>query len=158
MRRLAALLLGSTFALACSTEAPTAAPGDARLARLEGADQGGKLLTATLLGANEVPGPGDPDGSGTARITVNNGQSTICYEITVSGIAPATMAHIHLGGPTVSGPVVQGLIAPTNGSSSGCIETTNERLLEGLRKNPENYYVNVHNREFPGGAIRGQLD
>ena len=156
MRRLAALLL--VPALACSTDAPTvSAPADARLARLDGAKQGGRLFTAALDGASEVPGPGDPDGRGTARVTVNNGQSTICYELTVSGIAPATMAHIHIGGPTVAGRVVQGLTPPTTGSSSGCIENVSDALIDAIRKNPGNYYVNVHNAEYPGGAVRGQL-
>ncbi|MBA2263858.1 MAG: CHRD domain-containing protein, partial [Chloroflexi bacterium] len=30
-------------------------------------------------------------------------------------------------------------------------------LLADIEANPQNYYVNVHNAEFPGGAVRGQL-
>ncbi len=26
-----------------------------------------------------------------------------------------------------------------------------------IATHPEDYYVNVHNAEFPGGAVRGQL-
>jgi len=73
-------------------------------------------LSAVLTGAAEVPGPGDPDGSGTATLTVNPGLATICSAATVSGIAPATAAHIHLGAVGVAGPIVVGLTPPTDGS------------------------------------------
>ncbi len=117
---------------------------------------GGTRFTATLTGAAEVPGPGDPDGRGTAIIRINPGQSQLCFELRVSNIAPATGAHVHIGSRTVAGPVVVGLAAPTSGSSSGCVTITRQ-LADAIRKNPQNYYVNVHNAVFPAGAVRGQL-
>jgi len=117
---------------------------------------GGRPLKTTLTGAAEVPGPGDPDGSGVAEITLNQGQGEICFELTVEGIASATAAHIHVGGVDVAGPVVVGLTPPTNGSSSGCTNVDPD-LIKAIRKNPASYYVNVHNADFPAGAIRGQL-
>jgi CHRD domain len=120
------------------------------------AQAGGKTLTATLTGAAEVPGPGDPDGSGQATITLNRGQGEICWELSVTGIAPATAAHIHIGAVGVAGPVVVGLAPPTGGSSSGCT-SADPALIKAIRKNPEQYYVNVHNAEYPAGALRGQL-
>ena len=120
------------------------------------AREGGRTLTATLTGAAEAPNPGDPDGAGTATVIVNPGQGRICFEIEVSNIDPATAAHIHEAPPGVAGPVVVGLDAPTDGSSSGCIDVKRELALEIL-KNPADYYVNVHNAEFKAGAVRGQL-
>jgi hypothetical protein len=93
---------------------------------------------------------------GTAYLTLNQGQGEICYELNVSGIAPATAAHIHVAPSTAPGPVVVPLSAPTNGSSSGCVNVDPE-LIKAIRQNPENYYVNVHNAEYPAGALRGQL-
>jgi hypothetical protein len=116
----------------------------------------GRSLSTTLTGAAEVPGPGDPDGAGTATLTVNPGLGQICYELTVSGIAPATAAHIHLGAVGVAGPVVVPLAPPTGGSSSGCVEVSRELAL-AILTSPSDYYVNVHNAEFPAGAVRGQL-
>ena len=112
------------------------------------------VLQTELSGEAEVPGPGDPDGSGSATIIVIP-PDTVCYVLTAEGIEPATAAHIHVGGPEVAGPVVQGLEPPTNGASGGCIE--NPELVSNLQENSENYYVNVHNAEYPAGAIRGQL-
>jgi hypothetical protein len=118
---------------------------------------GGRPLSTTLTGAAEVPGPGDPDGSGTAHLTLNQGQGEVCFELTVSNIAPATAAHIHVGPVGVAGPVVVPLVPPTSGSSSGCVTGVDRDLIKAIRQHPENYYVNVHNAPFPAGALRGQL-
>lgn len=132
------------------------ATGVAILASPASSQDGGRKLQASLTGAAEVPGPGDPDGSGSAALTVNPGQNRICYTLTVRDIEPARAAHIHEGGPTVAGPIVVSLAAPANGSIEGCATVTRELALEIL-KDPADYYVNVHNAPFPGGAVRGQL-
>jgi hypothetical protein len=119
-------------------------------------EHGGRPLTATLTGAAEVPGPGDTDGAGTATITLNPGKGQVCYELTVSNIATANAAHIHIGASTAAGPVLVGLDAPTSGSSKGCVDLDKEKVKD-IIQNPGNYYVNVHNAEFPDGAVRGQL-
>ena len=145
-----ALVLAAVVALALA--------GAASAAKLDGADRGGKPLSTTLTGAAEVPGPGDPDGIGTAKITVNPGQREICYELSVEDITlPATGAHIHVGTADESGDVVVPLTPPDeSGSSSGCADVSRELALAIIR-NPENYYVNVHTSDFPLGAVRGQL-
>ena len=113
-------------------------------------------VSTSLSGAEETPNPGDPDGTGFAELILNQSQGTIIYTITVAGIEPATMAHIHEAPAGSAGPVVIGLMAPTTGTSSGTVQLSKEKIKE-IRKNPEDYYINVHNAEFPGGALRGQL-
>ncbi len=117
---------------------------------------GGRKFDATLSGSAEVPGPGDSDGGATAGVTVNPGKKQICYSLSVNGIDPATMAHIHKGASGVAGPVVVALTAPATGKSTGCVTVTGELALDILRT-PANYYVNVHTAAFPDGALRGQL-
>jgi len=119
------------------------------------ADGGGRPLNAELSGVNEVP-PADPDGSGTAVLRLNPGQQEICYQLQVQDIAPASAAHIHNATAGVNGPVVVPLSAPTDGTSSACASVDRE-LVRAILTNPQDYYVNVHNSEFPGGALRGQL-
>ena len=109
-----------------------------------------------LTGASEVPGPGDPDGRGFAFVRWDTEDGTVCYNLFVQRIQPAAAAHIHVGAEGASGPVVQELAAPSKGYSSGCVY--NADLATALAADPENYYVNVHNAEYPGGAVRGQLD
>ncbi len=119
----------------------------------------GRPLQAGLAGASEVPGPGDPDGTGTARLRLNQGRHRICYKIEVSDIEPATAAHIHLGDASVAGPVVVTLGTPDDeGIAEGCVSGVERSLIKAIRKHSDDYYVNVHNAEFPGGALRGQLD
>jgi hypothetical protein len=150
-RLLLSLVLAALVALALA--------GAASAASLAVADHGGRPLSTELTGAAEVPA-GDPEGSGMATITVNPGQEEVCWEIKAAGIdLPATAAHIHVGAVGTAPPnnVVVTLSAPdASGFSSGCTTVDRDLALEIL-KNPENYYVNVHNEAFPTGAIRGQL-
>jgi hypothetical protein len=118
--------------------------------------QGGRPLMTTLTGGAEVPGPGDPDGTGTAKITLNAGKGEVCYELTVDKIATATAAHIHSGAVDKAGPPVVMLKAPAEGSVKDCTTLAQDKIID-IEKNPSNYYVNVHNAEFPNGAVRGQL-
>lgn len=131
--------------------------GPVLAAKVDGAAHGGRPLTATLTGGAEAPGPGDPDGTGTALVTLNRGQQEVCFHLTVSDIDPATAAHIHVGDVGVPGPVVVGLAPPTDGESSGCVHDVDVEVIDAIRKNPDRYYVNVHNAPFPAGAVRGQL-
>ena len=116
------------------------------------------LATLRANLTTEVPGPGDPDGHGNAMVTVY--KAKVCYTLSVMNIKPATMAHIHKGAKGQTGPIV----VPTDQSSfklprptsSGC-EAIPSALSKKLRQNPSNYYVNVHNKPYPDGAIRGQL-
>ncbi len=111
-------------------------------------------LEASLTGEQEVPGPGDEDGSGSAVVKVF--EKKVCYRITVENIEPATAAHIHLGLRGEAGPVVATLEPPADGTSKASVEIPRALSL-GLREHPGRYYVNVHNEPFPGGAVRGQL-
>lgn len=112
-------------------------------------------LHAMLTGSAEVNG-GDADGSGTFMATVDKAKGQLCYELSVSGIATASAAHIHRGAEGKNGGPVVSLEAPAQGSSKACTDVDADVLTE-LAAHPSGFYVNVHNAEFKGGALRGQL-
>ena len=97
-------------------------------------------------------------GSGEGHITVviDPPKGTACYIMNVGALEGVTAAHIHSGEAGQTGRVVVPFEAPVGGTSGGCVPVTAE-LAEGLLSNPAGYYVNIHTRAFPTGAIRGQL-
>lgn len=109
-------------------------------------------FSALLSGANEVPAA-DPDGSGIAVVSFSG--TTVHYSVLAQNIGAPTMAHIHRGAAGTNGPVVIGFDVNTlsNGSAAG----VDQALINEIVANPSGFYVNVHNAEFPNGAIRGQL-
>jgi hypothetical protein len=126
-----------------------------------GALAGGSSLSTDLTGAEEAPGPGDPDATGTAQLTLNQGTETVCYDLSWANIdGTVVAAHIHEAPAGVAGPVVVPLFVGQSfagtGSDSACV-SSDRALIKDIRKNPTEYYVNVHSSVFPAGAIRGQL-
>ena len=119
-------------------------------------------LSAKLKGANEVPGPGDPNGRGEAFVSVKRAKKKVCFELSYKRIDEPTAAHIHKGGPDDAGPVKVLLFEdpgglPVPGSVDGCVRRVKKKIIRRLVRAPEKFYVNVHNDDFPDGAIRGQL-
>lgn len=126
------------------------------------------VLETSLDGRSEV-GPdkriaGDPNGRGEAYVFgVDGDPTTLCYVLTVSKIGTATAAHIHEGPAGGTGGVVATLAAPADGNAADCLtegeagKTLTAGDVQEILANPEDYYVNVHNAEYPNGAIRGQL-
>ena len=139
-------------------------PAGAAAERLPSSLHGGDPFTTVLAG----------HGSGTALVTLNPGQSEVCWEVTVADLtAPVFASHIHKGGAGVNGPIVvpffnTGFATPSSATSfSGCTENVDRALIEDIQDNPSGYYVNVHTScegqppscgpFFPASAVRGQL-
>ena len=147
-RRLAVLVAGLVVAVA--------------FAGVATAGNGGRPLSTTMTGAEEAPGPGDADATGSADLRLNQGRERICFEISWANIDGQVFAgHIHIAPPGVPGPIVvplfEGSFAGTD-AVSGCVPDVDPSLIKAIRQHPADYYVNVHSApSFPSGAIRGQL-
>ncbi len=136
------------------------------------------VLEAELDGREEVDSNatdrrlvGDADGEGEAYVFgVDGDPTTLCYVLVVEdvalvGVGDGMAAHIHEGDRDANGPVVAALAGPEDGNSADCLTegeagkfpTGEAGIVQRILENPERFYINVHNPEFPGGAIRGNL-
>lgn len=115
------------------------------------------VVTFSLSGLQEIPQvTAEAMGYGYALFnTLNNG---VTLSVLTSGVADATMAHIHTGFAGVNGPVLVALAQDetdinvwTSGGELELDNATATLLLSG------GHYVNVHTPAHPGGALRGQI-
>lgn len=161
MNRCIALLLAAAAAAGCNQDGPSPAGPTVALAVIAGADHGGRPLSTDMTQeVTTTPAwEGDPDGAGTALITLNHGEAEVCWDVSVSNLTlPATASHIHAALPGIRGPIVVPLSAPNaSGLAVGCTSGVDRDLIQEILENPESYYVNVHTTDFPPGAVRGQL-
>lgn len=106
-----------------------------------------------LAGKNELP-KGAPNGKATVNLKITG--TKVCWKFTkVSGIDKPQAAHIHKGGAKVAnGAVVVPLGAAYK--ATGCIRSK-AAVVAGIARNPKGYYVNIHTKRYPAGAVRGQL-
>jgi hypothetical protein len=119
---------------------------------------GGTAFNVAMTGEAEIPA-GEPAGTGTATFHLRRNQGQVCFSMQVQAITlPAAAAHIHSGAAGVAGPVVVPLRVPnSSGAASGCVAAS-RTVVNRILANAANFYANVHTTEFPGGAVRGQLE
>lgn len=144
--------LTTTLALTAATAATAALV----LGTPAGAAEGRFVLNAQLTGEQEAPAPGDPDGKAKGKLRVDVTTGEICYSIDARKVDPLTAGHVHekAEGKQVGPPVVT-LMQTGPTTFEGC--TTNLAVARGLQDEPGEYYLNVHNVAYPGGALRADL-
>jgi CHRD domain len=116
---------------------------------------GPNTVTVQMTGGQEVP-PGSPTASGTFRFQIIPNSEEVCFNLTWKGLDTPTMAHIHKAPADMTGPVVIVLYGMPPVGHSGC-RTAKASLIDAIQSHPTDYYVNVHTKKYPDGAIRGQL-
>ena len=133
------------LAIAGTAVLVTALPAQAQKFDYQGAMTGGEV----------VPGPGDADGTGTFKVTIDNASNQLCYELAPQNIDQPNAAHIHVGAPNQAGKIMVDLNFPANGPKA-CIpiDSTSVGHMTG---GPKSHYVDLHNGAYAEGAIRGQL-
>jgi hypothetical protein len=153
-RLLAVLALAVVFAVVA------AAPAGAQTAPTK------CTLFAVLTPGNEVREPGTTDpvesrASGATLVHIDG--STIRFATAISNPARETFTrgHIHVGGPTVNGPIVVALLEGAMNNRRLVTQfdtgTIGPRLAAEICANPAGFYVNYHTTQDPEGAVRGQL-
>ncbi|GII64007.1 hypothetical protein Skr01_40920 [Sphaerisporangium krabiense] len=115
-------------------------------------------------GGQEVPAPpkrtGDRDGHAEWLFGVRG--SKIYYATVWDRLDPVTNGHVHRGKKGRNGEVVADLFADANGLPASIYgiagaAPVKDEIADGIRRNPKNWYANLHTTVFDGGAVRGQL-
>lgn len=161
-------ILTAASLFAVSTLAPLAIAGHTNTV-LEADLDGREEVDASARGNKIV---GDPNGRGEGYVFgIDNDEFTLCYLLEVDKIqlvpvGEGMMAHIHEAPRGENGPVVAVLAGPEDGNAADCLTegepgkfpTGEPGIVQRILDNPEDFYINVHNPEYPGGAVRGQLE
>jgi len=110
---------------------------------------------ATLSPTSEVP-PTKSTGSGEANASLDTSTHELTYDVTFAGFS-TQVAAAHFHGPAAAGKNA-GVVVPLGNTPTSPIHGTakltpeqEQQLTSGM------WYVNVHTKDDPGGAIRGQM-
>ncbi|MCU1339697.1 MAG: hypothetical protein JWO19_5278 [Bryobacterales bacterium] len=127
---------------------------------------GSYIMVANLAGANEVPSTSSP-ATGFITATLHDDLITLDVIETFTGLtAPAAAAHLHCCAPAgVNAPVALPFVTFPSATSGTYTHTFNLTTdLTGVTQLvfagafiTGNVYANIHDSNFPGGEIRGQL-
>ena len=152
----------SSSSTSASTPATTTAstPASTGTTTNSAVAKGKKALSRTysvkMTGAAETPA-GAPGGTAKAVVTLSTKLGKACWTFSsLSGFSNPTFAHIHVGAAGTSGNIVLPLSTGAAFLTKGCVPAS-ATLISAIAANPHGYYVNIHNKQYPGGAVRAQL-
>jgi len=161
-----ALLLGG-----CRDDGGDASDGTTTTA--EGSDASGPSFTVAVTPEAVVPGPGSTDASGEFTVTLDTEARVLCVEGSIDGLADAGPTHLLLAPAGQPGPIMAELPPPSTSTSGGdskittttielpeganCVATRPDEVFDQLVERPYDFAIVVRSREFPEGALRGQL-
>jgi len=138
----------STSSPAATTQAPK---GKAKKAAVLS-----RTYHVKMTGKAETP-PGPPKATGSAVVSLRGKTLQVCWRFTgLHGFTGATFAHIHKGPKGTSGPIVIPFSTGPKLKHKGCVHST-AALIKAIAKSPHGFYVNIHSKKNPGGAVRAQL-
>lgn len=95
-------------------------------------------------------------GSAAAALSIEAAHDQVCWKFSLLANVPAPLfAYIHRGAAGTAGP----LVITLGGSyqPSGCTTGVAPALLAQIEAHPHGYYLSIHTRPHPAGAVRGQL-
>jgi CHRD domain. len=118
-----------------------------------------KKWEVTMKAQYEVPAPAGRMEEGEATIELFSDNS-LTYDFHIHNLAPSdqlTNAHIHVGDPATSGPVLIPFNPTFTGpGSTGRVTNLRQGQIDTLLAGP--VYVNVHSTQVGAGIVRAQLD
>ena len=114
---------------------------------------GGRPLHATLAGSPTT----DPDGTGSADLTLNQGHGQICFNVAWTGLDNTTVSGVQVQALADDSVVATLTDDFTDGSGKGCTNGIAKKAMMALRQHPDQYYVNVLMGDPGTTAIRGTL-
>jgi hypothetical protein len=114
------------------------------------------IYRVRLTGGKAETPPGAPKGTGAAVIAFH-GSSLVCWRFAhLHGLINATFAHIHIGAKGKSGNIVVPLSTGPALHHQGCVPVSGA-VVRAIERRPADYYVNIHSKQYPNGAVRAQL-
>ena len=115
-----------------------------------------RTYAVKMTGAAETP-PGAPNGTAKAVVTLSSKLGKVCWTFkSLSGVSNPTYSHIHVGVAGKSGNIVLPLSTGSILMTKGCVPAS-AALISQIAANPHGYYVNIHSKQYPSGAVRAQL-
>jgi len=113
-------------------------------------------IGTALFGEQEVDTEGAGDNASadfSAEFDFKEGR--MCYMLEMDGLKDFTAAHIHKGKIGENGPPVLTLELSKEGQDT-CV-AADVTVMKDIAANEADYYVNLHTKRYPNGAVRGQL-
>jgi CHRD domain len=141
----------SSSASSSASSAPTKSKKSTRAAAVPS-----RTYRLKLTGKAEVP-KGAPNGTGAAVVTLRGKSSQVCWRFSrLHGFTSATFAHIHRAPAGKAGNIVVPLSTGPKLHHAGCVKAS-PTITKAIARSPKAFYVNIHSKTYPGGAVRSQL-